>query len=467
MAKILFIQREAAEKFGVMTLSAILKKAGHKVELFIELLEKKNILEFVGEFNPDFIAFSVTTIEREWALDTAARIKKRYKVISLFGGAEPTYSPEIINDPAVDFVCRGEGERGLLELIKRLKNGKSLKGISNFWIKGKGKIIKNDLGMLLGNLDVLPLPDREIYYKYSLLRELSTKKFLCSRGCPYSCTYCSNHAYRALFQGKGNFLRFRRPEIIIDEIKEVRKKYGLKNVYFSDETFTLNHQWLYELLRLYRQKIRLPFSCLARANELDEKTVIELKKSGCFYIAFGLETGSERIRNKILKRYMSDSELLRAASLLRKYKIPFLTHEMFVLPTESLADAFKTVEMNIKMGTDSVWGTVFQPFGNTKIYDYCLRKKLISRKTKTNSTHGTSVIKNKDKREIENLRKLDWLTIKMPFLFPLTKKLVYLPNNIFFKLSLRFSEVYSIRRRWRLGLWEMIRLAVGTGDILG
>lgn len=467
MAKVLFVQREAAEKFGVMSLSAVLKRDGHEVELFLELLEKKSIFDFIKRFQPDYIAFSITSIEKDWAIKLSAKIKKIYKVYSVFGGAEPTYNPEIINLPAIDFVCRGEGEKGLLELIKRIDRGESLKGIQNFWVKEKGKIIKNPLGSLRANLNDLPLPDRTIYYKYPLLANLSTKKFLCSRGCPYSCTYCSNHAYHKLFKNLGQFIRFRKPEIIIEEIIKVKKEYGLKNVYFSDETFTLNHEWLYELLKLYRKKIKLPFSCLARANELDEKTVRELKKSGCFYIAFGLESGSERIRNEILKRNMSNEVLFNAAKLLKKYNIPFLTHEMFVLPTETLAEAYQTVEMNIKMGTDSVWGTVFQPFRNTEIYEYCKERKLINDKIKAGSTHGQSVIKNQHKKEISNLRKIDWLIIKFPWTFPLAKKIVYLPDNIFFRISLRLSEVYSIKRRWRLGIWEMIRLAIGTGDIFG
>ncbi|MFC1711407.1 B12-binding domain-containing radical SAM protein [Patescibacteria group bacterium] len=467
MTKILFIQKEATEKFGVMTLSALLKQAGHKVEMFIELLEKEPAFDFIKLWQPDFIAFSITTLEKDWAINLAAKLKKRVKVFTIFGGAEATYNPWIIKNDAVDFVCRGEGEKGFLKLINRIENNKSLKGINNIWIKEKGKVIKSNLGRLITNLDKLTLPDRELYYKYPLLKNLSTKKFLCSRGCPYNCSYCSNHAYRKLVKGKGKLLRYRNPEIIIKEIKEVKLKYGLKTVYFADETFTLNHNWLFELLKLYRKKIRLPFSCMARANELNEDVVKALKQSGCFYLSFGLESGSEKIRNKILKRNLSDEEMLKASVLLHKYDIPFLTHSMFVLPTETLNDALKTVTMNIKMGTDSVWDTVLQPFHSTAMYKFCQQKKLLKKREKIDSTHGTSMIKNADKKQIENLRKLDWLTIKLPWLLPLTKKLVYLPNNIVFELILKTSELYSFRRRYRLGFWEMIRLAWGTGKKLG
>lgn len=468
MAKILFIQEEASEKFGTMILSAVLKKAGHEVNLFIQNLEKETIFSYLEKHKIDFLAFSITTIERKWALNLARQIKKKYALDTVFGGADPTYvPPQLIKEKGVDYLCRGEGEIAFVELIKRVTNGKTIKGLENIWGKEKGKIIKNPLGHLIMDLDKLPVPDREIYYQYPLLKHLSTKKILCSRGCPYNCTYCSNHAYLKLFVGKGQFVRYRSSEKIIEEIFKIKKLYGYKRIYFADETFTANHVWLYRFLALYRKKIKAPFSCLARANELDEKTIKILKQSGCFYVAFGVETGCERIRNEILKRNMSDEVLLKAASLMHKYSLPFLSHHMYVLPTESIQDTFKTVELDMKMQPDSVWDTVFQPLINTEIYDYCLRKKLLPKKIIVDSMFGESHILNPDKKVIGNLRKLAWFSIKLPFLWPLVRKMIYWPANPVFDLIFKISEVYSIKGRWRLGYWEMIRLAWGTGNKLG
>jgi anaerobic magnesium-protoporphyrin IX monomethyl ester cyclase len=468
MAKILFIQREASEKFGVMSLSAALKKAGHETEMFIELLGKETIFDFFDRWQPDWVAFSVTTMEKEWAVKMAGNIKRKRAVKTVFGGAEATYNPEgLIQNAGVDFLCRGEGERALPELLGRVEEGKTVRGIGGIWGKEYGRVVKNKLGRLIENLDGLPLPDREIYYKYPLLRNLRTKKFLAGRGCPYSCTYCSNHAYLKLFEGLGNYIRFRSPKSVVEEIIQVREKYGMKTVYFADETFTLNHQWLGDFLPLYKKKVGLPFSCLARANELDELTVRRLKQSGCFYVAFGLETGSDRIRNEVLKRNMSREQLLKAAGLLRKYRIPFLTHQMYVLPTETIDEAWETVKLNIKMGTDTVWDTVFQPFSNTEIFNYCREHQLLPKRLEVDSMFGQSHIKNQDKKLIENVRRLAWISIKIPWLLPLFKRLVYLPNNVVFEFTLKASEIYSLKRRYRLSFGEMFYLAAGTGNKLG
>lgn len=468
MAKVLFIQEEASEKFGTMILAAVLKKAGHEVNLFIQNLEKDTIFAYLEGHQVDFLAFSITTIERKWAIELATQIKKKYSLWTVFGGADPTYVPdELIKEKSVDYLCRGEGETAFIELIKRINKGQAIKGLTNVWGREKGKIIKNELGNLIADLDKLPVPDREIYYQYSLLRNLSTKKILCSRGCPYNCSFCNNHAYLKLFAGKGKYVRYRNPEKIIEEILDIKKLYGYKRLYFADETFTSNHEWLYRFLDLYRKKIKAPFSCLARANELDEKTIKVLKQSGCFYVAFGVETGCERIRNEILKRNMSDEVLLKVALLMHKYHLPFLSHHMYILPTESISDAFKTVELDIKMQPDSVWDTVFQPFMNTEVYDYCEKNKLLPKIIITDSMFGESHIKNPDKKIIGNLRKLVWLSVKLPFLWPLVKKIIYWPPNPVFNLILKISEVYSIKGRWRLGYWEMARLAWQTGNKLG
>ena len=177
MARVLFIQKEASEKFGVMSLSAVLKQAGHQTRMYVQLLEKEPVAGFVKKWQPDIIAFSITTVEKEWALAMADRIKKSFPVLAIFGGAEPTHNPGIINHPVVDIICCGEGERGLVSLLNRLEKGRPLAGIKNFWVKEKGRVYKSSLGRLVADLERLPLPDRELYYRYPVLKEMSIKKF--------------------------------------------------------------------------------------------------------------------------------------------------------------------------------------------------------------------------------------------------------------------------------------------------
>jgi radical SAM superfamily enzyme YgiQ (UPF0313 family) len=323
---------------------------------------------------------------------------------------------------------------------------------------------------LIQDYDILPFPDREIYYKYPLLRDMTTKKFFSSRGCPYKCTYCNNHYYQKLFAGLGKYVVYRSPEKVIEEIQEVRRKYGFKYVYLAAETLTTDHAWLKRFLALYRQEIAVPFSCLSRANELNEDIIRELAEAGCYFTSFGLESGSERIRNGLLKRDIRTEKFLEVAALLRKYRIKFLVHQIFALPTETIDEAFATIDMDIRMKADSTWNTIFQPLPGTEIYRYCLDNKLLASELETrhvDSMYAQSTLRQPFVREISNLQKLVWVCLKFPALVPLVRRLIRLPANPLFELISKWNMLTSYRLRYRLGYREMLRIYLRSNKRFG
>lgn len=134
---------------------------------------------------------------------------------------------------------QGEGEYALLEVANRFDEKKDLSTIENLWVKKKDRIFRNDVRPLIVNLDELPFPDRNLYVKkYPFLRK-SQKVFMVGRGCPFSCAYCFNHAFKKLYHNKGSFVRYRSPDYIIAEIKEVKAQSPFRTVYFQDDTFGL------------------------------------------------------------------------------------------------------------------------------------------------------------------------------------------------------------------------------------
>jgi len=256
--KIYFLQEYIYEYFGPMCLSAILKKHGHQIELIVPDEEK-------GWFNKikdaDLLAFSCMTSSHKWALKTAQEIKNKLNIPIIFGGVHPTVFKKIINEAPVDYIGIGESDYALLELVNRMEKREDTTNIQGIWTKKDGLIFKNEIEPLEENLDELPFPDRELYYnKYKFLRDMPTKRFLTSRGCPYQCTFCFNHVYLQIYRGKGRWVRKRSVNNLIKEIKEVKIKYGIKTVRFSDDTFAMNKQWLKEFLIKYKKEINLPFS---------------------------------------------------------------------------------------------------------------------------------------------------------------------------------------------------------------
>ena len=269
MAKVLFLQNLPFEYIGPMHISALLKNYGHDCRLLI-LSEHKNYLYEIMEYDPDLIGFSTMTGPHKWVLKIATEIKENVNYPVLLGGSHPTFFPEIIHEPCVDMVCLGEGEFAVLELADKLDKGEDITNIQNLWIKKDGQIIKNDLRPLVEDLDKLPFPDRALYDDCKILRSVPAMKFLTGRGCPYRCTFCFNHKFNEIYRGLGRIVRKRSVDSLIKEIKDTVQKYKLKLIRFPDDTFTGKQKWLLEFLHKYKQEIKLPFTGLAQANELDE-----------------------------------------------------------------------------------------------------------------------------------------------------------------------------------------------------
>jgi radical SAM superfamily enzyme YgiQ (UPF0313 family) len=456
--KIAFLQNLYSDLLGVMSISAVLKKHGHTAKVFIEDAEN-NLEKSLVKFNPDVVGFPVFTGSHLWALKWAAKIKAKYGKIILFGGPHATFYPEVIENPAVDIVCRGEGEYPTLDLLNALRDKKPINKIKNLWIKENNRIYKNDVRPLISDLDTLPFFDRQIYYRYPALAKNQIKNFFAIRGCPFNCTFCHNFALKKLYQGKGIYVRFRSPENVIREILEVRKNYPLRTVDFADDTFTLNHLWLKFFLKLYRKKVNLPFICGFRVDTVNEEIIQELANSGCKVVFIGVESGNEKIRNQLLKKNIYDKDIIKTARLLHKYKIKFITNNMMGLPGETLEDAIKTVKLNAKIKTDYPWCSIYQPYPGTWLGDYSARQGYLEEIRPDEfspSFFKDSLLNTKDIEAIVNLQKLFYIGVKYPRTIPYFKKMVRLRLRPLYHLIFLITFGYRFMKANQYNLFEMI-----------
>jgi len=458
MAKVVFIQQTLFEYLGPMALSAFLKKHGHDVDMLVEDSEP-NLIDTICRLKPDVLAFSCQTGSHVWTKNIAYQVKKKIDTISIFGGAHPTFFPEFINEETVDIICRGEGEHALLELVDSLDKNRNINNILNLWVKEGNILHKNDVRPLIENLDSLPFPDRRLYDKYVFLRDITTKKFMTGRGCPYNCAFCFNHALRKLYEGKGKYVRKRSVANMISELAEIKSNYDLKTVRFSDDTFTTHHTWLFEFADRYKKDIDLPYTCLIRANEVKEEVIKCLRDSGCFLVTFGVESGNEDIRNGILKKNISNEDIIRTGRLLKKYGILFGTSNMLGLPTETIDNMFETLNINIEAGVDLPTCAIFQPYPKTEILEYLKAMKLVEERADTSTMYAdifnrwdidVSVLKSNHKNKMFNLHKFFFFYIRFPFLRPLIRLLIKLPPNPVFSLIYRLGWAYRIKESLRL-----------------
>lgn len=437
--RILFVSYSGFVSFGIMQLSSVLKKAGFAVSLIIPR-NNQELMEEINRTKPDLIGFSCATSIHNWALEKARAIKERFDAPIIMGGPHPTFYPEIINEEAIDMICVGEGEEALLELVEKMKKKEDITNIKNLWVKKDGKIFRNPLRPLIQDLDGLPTPDREIYYqRYNYLRKSRVKNFIAGRGCPFDCIFCANGAYKRLYAGLGRFVRLRRVDNFLREIEAVRNKYGLRGIYFSDDTFILNKDWLKEFCEKYKAKIGVNFIAQIRADLIDQDIVKILKNAGCRGVTMGVETGSEYLRNEILNKKISDEDIIRAAKIIKGNGLKLKTFNMMCLPGESIDDGFKTAEINNKIKADLVAIGFAQPFPGTYLLDYAKEKGYLDKDYDPNRMdlnspyHSPFVLK--DKKELENLLFFTPLLSKAHFLKPIVKRLIKFKRNIIFETT--------------------------------
>ncbi len=372
---------------GIGMLSAVCKHAGHKTELIDTTfnLSKSDILKKAKNFSPDLIAFTIATNDFEYATEIATLLKKFLNVPIIAGGFHPTIAPEeVISKKCFDAICIGEAEEAFLELIQKTKNQKLPLKIKNFWIKDSdGKIIKNSLRNLNQNLDSLPYPDRTIFdYEKYLKWNHGTATFISTRGCPFQCSYCINPLLAKKYSGKGNYIRFRSIDHLFGEIKEILKNYKglIKNIEFYDDTFTLDEKRINEFCKRYPSEIGIPFNINARVNSVKPGMFKELKKAGCVRVSIGLEAGDEEIRNNILKRRMSDEEIIQTFLQAKRAGLKVYSFNMVGIPFETTDSIQRTINLNKMCKPDFVGVSIFNAFKGTEIYDLCKKKNLLKDK---------------------------------------------------------------------------------------
>jgi len=446
MTKIAFVQRGPIECLGMMCISAYLKKFGHDVMLFIES-EEKDLMGIVSDYKPDIIGFTVISGAHKWCLETAGKLKRDNNII-VFGGPHSTFFPDVINEKNVDVICIGEGEHAMLELADAFPDMEKISRIRNLFVKVDGTVVRNELREFIQDLDDMPYPDRELVYRYKILRENPRKIIMTNRGCPYSCTFCFNGGYRKLYANKGRYIRMRGKESIIGEINEIRSKYPLDSVFFSDDTLIIDKKWLIEMMKYYKEKVGLPFVCCCRADLVDEEIVMSLKDAGCLSVHFGIESGNETIRNMVLKKGVNDASIYEAARLLRKYGIKFKTYNILGLPGETIDNAFETIRMNAKIRTDYPWSSILVPYPKTELSEMMINRGLLDKDYCVDDIPTSFFNKKNPKKEdwpIINLQRLFFFGVKFPALIPLIRKLIYLPPNPLFTMMFFIGQTYSYK----------------------
>ena len=372
---------------GPAILSAVLKARGHQTSLLhlTRSVSRKRFQSELRRRDYDLIGFSSLSPVFAEVRRLAPVAKEVRDVPVVYGGVHPTLNPEeCLSVPGIDAVCVGEGEQALVELVERLEQGGSPEGIQNLWVQKDGKAVKTPTRGLIEDLDSLPLPDFPLFQiprLFSAREGVAT--LTASRGCPFHCSYCSNHRVRDLYPNRQKYVRFKSVRRTIEEAgAQLSLAPRLRYLDFSDDIFILKLAWLEEFAHLFPREVGRPFICNAMVRLIDEKRVSLLRQAGCTMVTVGLESGSERLRHEIMNRpRMTNEMILEAGRLLRRHGIKIATYNMIGLPTETVEEAFETISLNARLKPAKINEFIFQPYPQTAIFDKCVELNIYNGKT--------------------------------------------------------------------------------------
>lgn len=399
---------------GAMTLSAVLKEKGHQVRGFS--FNKENIpvlIEQLKSYQPDFFLISSTTGFHVTYLEILPQIRPLFpEAIIVFGGPHATFNPEMIEHECIDIICRGEGEKALVELLEAVENGKDYTHILNLWVKYKGKIFKNDLRPLLNEEDLNKLPplDYELLDCFEgLFTNSNTRFFMAGRGCPFNCSYCFNHKYRKLTTGK--YVRFRSPEVFIKEIHHTisHSPVPVEILDFQDDIFIINKEWLQKFTELYKKEINLPYFCHVEMSLLNQDICNLLEESNCKVATFGLENGNPALRQKILNKKVTDRAIIEGTKMLRKNGIFVVSQNIIGIPFETNETACDTMDLNRRAGVDAFNYYFYIPYPKTELKKIAIDHGFLVEDRLPSSYYETLALKFPYPQNFEELRYLAYM----------------------------------------------------------
>ncbi len=349
-----------AVPIGLYSIAAVLKENSYDVEVMnwceINRTPEK-IREILHEKVPRVIGFSIVNGNRWGAIEIARMAKEMDpKVTIVFGGIGACFLWEhfLKHFPEIDYIVLGEGEYSFLKLIRLLEEGeeRNPKEVPGIAFRSDSEIKRTGLAPPIEDLDALPTPARYFEYKH-----LSS-----SRGCTWQCSFCGSPKFW------GETIRWRSPEHFVREVEVLYNK-GIRFFYFSDDTFTMRKERVIEICkRIIERKLKIGWFAISRVNYVDEDMLFWMRKSGCLQISYGIESGSEKIREVLNKRIKTD-QIKKAFRLTTKYGILARAYFIYGSPGETWKTIQQTIDLMNEIKPLSAIFYILDVFPGTALYE--------------------------------------------------------------------------------------------------
>ena len=326
---------------GVQYIAAVLNQ--NRYEPFIldctaERMSIEDVASRVKDLSPLLVGVYVNSFMLHSSYLIIQRIKRILNVPVVVGGPHITTLPDAVKELGADYGIIGEGEYGLLEIARYLSG--EIDNLPDNIITRETTSFDGFTPSIIEDIDRLPFPfrstrNRKIYYSPFYRGPVTT--MIASRGCPFRCIFCASPLL-------GRY-RLRDENSVVEEMSTLVRS-GYRVIQFQDDAININRKWLYRFCDLIVQRglnKQVVWDCNVRIDLLDLEDLNILKAAGCEMIRFGVESGSNYIRNEILKKGMEDEKISIIAREARRRGIKTLGYFMLGLPeeTESRIDETK------------------------------------------------------------------------------------------------------------------------------
>ncbi len=390
MAHIAFVTLFDEWCLGVRSMSSILKQKGHEVSITyfrdmaalndtegiedpegyhnppgsVHSRDIRALLDHIRALQPSLLGFSFMSNFHGLVCVLTEHVRREFpRLPIIWGGSDPTINPDLAVKHA-DYVCQGEGEEAIVDLVEALAAGTTIQSIPNIWVKTPEGFIQNPPRHTQKDLDVYPFTDFEQSGKWYLhagkaeqgvyppSSHLHTNyPTLTSRGCPYSCSFCCNSNYRDLY-GSANYVRRHSVDYVIREMKYRKKTFpNLGFIEFHDDVFTFKSSWLQEFSKRFGEEIGIPFFAYTHPTMCRNEDLEALHRAGWTVTVMGVQSGSEEIL-KMYDRRTARQRIIDTVHLLRRIGVQLVIDLIGNNPLETEDNMRETFEMLLEFPDD-------------------------------------------------------------------------------------------------------------------
>ena len=434
--------------FGILIKQLL--DAGHELKI-LDIQNQKKAFQDAVDFHPDFIMASLYTGSHQRMLDFIKDLKESTGCLAFVGGPHPTFFPEVIDEfEFLDVICRGEGEKAVDSFFQAFeKNNDMPEAINNLSIRKGDRVFSNDLDPLEEDLDKNVFAERQLFYQtYPHMREYPVEWFMASRGCPFACSYCFNNRNHQIFGKAWKKVRYRSPQNLVEEIKDVMQYKKIDFIEFHDDMFGLKKDWLEKFAPLYRKEVGIPFFCNTIPSFINDEYIEKLAYAGLRAASMGIQIYDEKRRIELLNRPSTNKDIENGIKTLKKFNIKILTDTMLGLPTTTIEDDFKSLAYNRSLKVDYAWASIFQPYPKTDLAQYCIENGLWDGNVDAlpSNLYLKTILNfpEKQKKQIFILQSFYSLTAKFYFIRPFVKFLFNFKPFAIYKIVPAFTQSYLL-----------------------